>query len=130
MSYCLHYCEEYKVRHSRNCIANWQQEKINNVLKSLTEYNNGNFWFSDESIDYSDRIEIGKDTLKDIIRQLYCAGDEWGDVKLPEDDNEYLQPMLSQLGQEDITPCKLADFLSDALLNSEPTLDYVRFEWL
>lgn len=130
MGYRLHYCEVYKVHHSANSVGNWQQEQINYVLKSLTEFFNGEFWYSDDSPEFSEVIEIDKETIGKIVLHLERAGDEWGDVEFQKEDNEWIQPLVSELGASDITPKYLAEFLFDALHNGEPDLDVVRFTWI
>lgn len=131
MSLCLHYCEEYKVRHSHRCIANWQQEELNQILFALSEKHIqccDDFWFNDDDLSASSYVEISKAVVKDIIPDLLIAGDEWSDA-LPTDDH-ILQRYMSELGQADVTPRTLAHFLTDALENAEPTTDFIRFEWV
>lgn len=130
MAKCLHFCEEYKVSNSHDCIGNWQQERINYVLRALVDKFSGEFWYSDDSLEYSDHIEIDKDTIGKIIIHLEKAGDEWGDVEFNNDNEEFLQRIVSELGKDDITPLSISEFLYDALHNGEKTIDYVHFTWL
>ena len=130
MSLCLHFCEEYKVRHSHNCIGNWQQENLNYVLKSLTERFGGEFWYSDDSCEYSDHIEIDKESVRKIVGELSQYGNDWSKVPVNQEDEEWVTPMMEELGNQGVTPGYLAEFLLDALNNGEQSIEYIRFTWL
>ena len=130
MSLCLHYCEEYKVRHSYNCIGNWQQSNINYILKSLTERFGGEFWYSDDSCEYSDSLEIDKETVRKIAFELSSCGGDWKKVPVNFEEEEWLIPAMDEIAEQGITPAYMSEFLLDAANNAEPTIDYVRFTWL
>lgn len=138
----LHYCEEYKVRHSQDTIGNYNAETINYLFDWLDgQYDTSSLWYSSEFIESSDYLEWNKEGVRDAIA-LLCemdrVGESWKDIPLKEDKGEgywsiesWLRKNLCHAEEHSgITPKRVADFLQSALDNGEKEIDYVRFSWI
>lgn len=159
MGYRLHYLTEYKKQYSdcarfSNCVPT-----INELFEWLNyraDHNNYYYWYDGNFPSATQVIEWEKDGVSDAIdtlRNMVAANNSWKDIPvytckdfelankleaegIPHSDgdwsiDQHLRKNLIDLEQTDgITVQAVADFLKDALANAEPTIDYVRFEWV
>ena len=112
MSLTLRFAKTYKVEMSSNTFGNYDGSEIENLLIDLSEENDS---VSDEVLYFkedSDDFEIGKKRLVSVIKGIKNMSDE-----------EYQEYGISESKENLIT------FFEDALENSEPSIDYVKFVW-
>ena len=112
MSLRLRFAKTYKVEMSSNTFGNYDSECVEELINDLSKYDNS---YSDEVLYFnedSNDFEIGKKRLVDVIKGIKNLSDE-----------EYQEYGISE------TKENLIAFFEDALENSEPSIDYVKFEW-
>lgn len=112
MSLTLRFAKEYKVEMSSNTFGNYDASGIEDLLMDLSEENDS---VSDEVLYFnegSNDFEIGKKRLVCIIKGIKNMSDE-----------EYQEYGISE------TKENLVEFFEDALENSEPSINYVKFVW-
>ena len=112
MSLRLSFAKTYKVEMSSNTFGNYDNECIESLLMDLLEennsYSNEVLYFNEDSNDF----EIGKKRLVGLIKGIKNMSDE-----------DYQKYGISE------TKENLIMFFEDALENSEPSIDYVKFMW-
>ena len=112
MSLRLSFAKTYKVEMSSNTFGNYDNERIDSLLMDLLEennsYSNEVLYFNEDSNDF----EIGKKRLVGLIKGIKNMSDE-----------DYQKYGISE------TKENLIMFFEDALENSEPSIDYVKFMW-
>ena len=112
MSLRLSFAKTYKVEMSTNTFGNYDSERIESLLMDLLEENDS---YSDEVLYFnedSNDFEIGKKRLVGLIKGIKNMPDE-----------EYQEYEISESKEN------LVAFFEDALENSEPSIDYVKFMW-
>lgn len=119
MGYRLHYATVYKVEYNNNGFGSRHSEAINIILCDLS---GGNLFYNSEFADTADELEIKRDVLENIIKQLYAVK-HFSELHL---DN---YPCVRELDETDYTPNDVAGFFQDALDRSDQSNDYVKFSW-
>ena len=112
MSLRLSFAKTYKVEMSSNTFGNYDSEGVEELINDLSKYDNS---YSDEVLYFnedSNDFEIGKNRLVGVIKGIKNMSDD-----------EYQEYGISE------TKENLVAFFEDALENSEPSIDYVKFEW-
>ena len=112
MSLRLSFAKTYKVEMSSNTFGNYDASEIEELLIDLSEENDSDLdevlYFNEDSNDF----EIGKKRLVCVIKGIKDMSDE-----------EYQEYEISEPKENLIT------FFENALENSEPSIDYVKFVW-
>ena len=112
MSLTLSFAKTYKVEMSSNTFGNYDSEGVEELISDLSKYDNS---YSDEVLYFnedSNDFEIGKKRLVGLIKGIKNMPDE-----------EYQEYEISESKEN------LVAFFEDALENSEPSIDYVKFVW-
>ena len=111
MSLTLRFAKEYKVEMSSNTFGNYDNECIERLLMDCEEGdpNSDREIYFDEN---SNNFEVRKKYLVRVIKWVENMSDD-----------EYNEYGISE------TKENLVAFFNDALENSEPSIDYVKFEW-
>ncbi len=112
MSLTLSFAKTYKVEMSSNTFGNYDTSEIEELLIDLSGENDSDLnevlYFNEDSNDF----EIGKKRLVGLIKGIKNMPDE-----------EYQEYEISESKEN------LVAFFEDALENSEPSIDYVKFMW-
>ena len=111
MSLTLRFAKEYKVEMSSNTFGNYDSECIERLLMDCEEGdpNSDREIYFDEN---SNNFEVRKVYLTNVIKWIKNMSD-----------GEYQEYGISEPKEDLIT------FFEDALENSEPSIDYVKFMW-
>ena len=150
MSLNLHFCEEYKVRHSQTTVCDGNEcNAINRLFEWLNNRAEHRHILSgnDQDFAFSDYLEWDKEGVREalsILRDMDRANETWRDIPtyspMPTNHTESSGDWSMDKWQKDelvyaekvhkITPKRMADFLQDALDNCEESIDYIVFLWI
>ena len=111
MSLRLSFAKTYKVEMSSNTFGNYDSERIESLLMDFEggDPNSDIEIYFDEN---SNNFEVRKVYLTNVIKGIKNMSDE-----------DYQEYRISEPKENLIT------FFEDALENSEPSIDYVKFMW-